>query len=382
MKGVLVIEGHVQGLSNTRSLGEFGIPVWVLDTGSCLAQQSKYCKNFLLCPAFDTDEFVLFLVQIAREYQLDGWLLLPSNDHAVYSISKQREKLSSYYSILTDKIETINKIYNKIELLNLAKSLNIPFPPFELIKTPFSDVNLNFPVLTKGNNGLSFYKKMKRKVVVSNNMEELTRNLQDIQNQIPLNQLFTQELIPSINKNKTISFTAFSINGRIKTHWVGKKLREHPLQFGTATLAESIVDPGLFDYSSRLLQALNYTGICEIEFLKDERDQQYKLIEMNARTWLWVELAKECGVNYAKLAYDFVQDSEVDFPTNYKIDVVWYNPFTNMIFTIKGILFGKIPLEAIWMNPRKVKVNALFKKEDPFPFLRYFMLGIKFLKKR
>lgn len=381
MKGVLVIEGHVQGLSNTRSLGEFGIPVWVLDTGSCLAQQSKYCKNFLLCPAFDTDEFVLFLVQIAREYQLDGWLLLPSNDHAVYSISKQREKLSSYYSILTDKIETINKIYNKIELLNLAKSLNIPFPPFELIKTPFSDVNLNFPVLTKGNNGLSFYKKMKRKVVVSNNMEELTRNLQDIQNQIPLNQLFTQELIPSINKNKTISFTAFSINGRIKTHWVGK-LREHPLQFGTATLAESIVDPGLFDYSSRLLQALNYTGICEIEFLKDERDQQYKLIEMNARTWLWVELAKECGVNYAKLAYDFVQDSEVDFPTNYKIDVVWYNPFTNMIFTIKGILFGKIPLEAIWMNPRKVKVNALFKKEDPFPFLRYFMLGIKFLKKR
>ncbi len=382
MKGVLVIEGHVQGLSNTRSLGEFGIPVWVLDTGSCLAQQSKYCKNFLLCPAFDTDEFVLFLVQIAKEYQLDGWLLLPSNDHAVYSISKQREKLSSYYSILTDKIETINKIYNKIELLNLAKSLNIPFPPFELIQTPFSDVNLNFPVLTKGNNGLSFYKKMKRKVVVSNNMEELTRNLQDIQNQIPLNQLFTQELIPNINENKTISFTAFSINGRIKTHWVGKKLREHPLQFGTATLAESIADPGLFDYSSRLLQALNYTGICEIEFLKDQRDQQYKLIEMNARTWLWVELAKECGVNYAKLAYDFVQEGEVDFPTYYKMDVVWYNPFTNMIFTIKGILLGKIPFDSIWTNRRKVKVNALFKKEDPFPFFKYFMLGIKFLKKR
>ena len=50
MKGAIVIEGHVQGLSNTRSLGELGIPVYVLDVSHCLAQYSKYCTKYFRCP--------------------------------------------------------------------------------------------------------------------------------------------------------------------------------------------------------------------------------------------------------------------------------------------------------------------------------------------
>lgn len=33
MKGAIVIEGHVQGLSNARALGELGIPVYPDDSG-------------------------------------------------------------------------------------------------------------------------------------------------------------------------------------------------------------------------------------------------------------------------------------------------------------------------------------------------------------
>ncbi len=28
---------------------------------------------------------------------------------------------------------------------------------------------------------------------------------------------------------------------------------------------------------------------------------KYKLIEINARTWLWVGLAKACGIDYANI---------------------------------------------------------------------------------
>ena len=47
MNGAIVLEGHVQGLSNTRSLGELGIPIYVLDVVHCLAQHSKYCTKHL-----------------------------------------------------------------------------------------------------------------------------------------------------------------------------------------------------------------------------------------------------------------------------------------------------------------------------------------------
>ena len=87
IKGVIVIEGHIQGLSNTQSLGVNSIPVWVIDTKSCMAKYSKYCNNFILCPDFNSDGFAHFLVKLAQENEVKDWLLMPSNDHAVNTIS-------------------------------------------------------------------------------------------------------------------------------------------------------------------------------------------------------------------------------------------------------------------------------------------------------
>ena len=42
VKGVLIIEGHVQGLSNARSAAELNLPVWVMHNGSCITSHSHY----------------------------------------------------------------------------------------------------------------------------------------------------------------------------------------------------------------------------------------------------------------------------------------------------------------------------------------------------
>lgn len=89
-QGVVVIEGHVQGLTNTRILGKAGIPVIVVDAGNCLAKHSRYCKKYFQCPDYQTDEFADFLLRLHRDEGLQDWLLLPSNDHAVYTISKKQ----------------------------------------------------------------------------------------------------------------------------------------------------------------------------------------------------------------------------------------------------------------------------------------------------
>lgn len=382
MKGVLVIEGHVQGLSNVRSLGEQGIPVWVIDKTKCLAQFSKYCTKFFICPDFSTEEFVPFLIELAKKNDLKNWLLLPSNDHAVHSISKNGEELSKYFRLVTDNLETINMIYNKVEFLNLAIKLQIPVPKFKLLSKVPDVLKLEFPLLTKGNNGLSFHRKIKKKVVLSKNSLELKENLERIGKEYPLSQTFTQELIPFNINNRTISFTSFSVSGEIKTYWIGQKLREHPLRFGTAVLAESIEDPGLFGFVEKLIRELNYTGISEIEFLKDDRDSQFKLIEMNARSWLWVGLAKECGINYAKIAYDFSQGNELSYPKNYQKNVIWYNPITNFYFTCIGLLLGQIKWRELTQNKGKKRVNALYLKDDWKPFFAYFTLLFKFIKFR
>src|SRR5450759_1595127 len=93
LPGVIVIEGHVQGLANTRALGKAGIPVIVVSEHNCLARYSRYCKKFFKCPGYLSSEFIHFLIQMALSEGIQGWVLLPSNDHAVFNISGNIEKL-------------------------------------------------------------------------------------------------------------------------------------------------------------------------------------------------------------------------------------------------------------------------------------------------
>lgn len=382
--GAIVIEGHVQGLSNTRSLGEKGIPVIVVDTTDCIAKHSKYCQSFYICPPFNSDNFAEFLISLAESKGLQGWILYPSNDHAVYSISKKKSQLEKFYKVITPSIDVIDNIYNKSKLLDIASSIGVPIPKTYYLKTHKEQLNgLRFPVLTKGRFGLSFYKSMGKKVFIAKTQKELKIQLEEIEKKLSLNEIFTQELIPYNGSNKTISFTAFCIDGEIKVHWMGVKLREHPVQFGTATFAKSVFIQECFDQSIPLLKSLKYTGVCEVEYLKDPRDNRYKLIEINARTWLWVGLAKACGVDYAKIIYDYINGHSNIQTTNYQLNRYWYNPITDFVFSIIGIINGKVSfidyIKSIFFIK---KTNAIFSLKDIKPGFAYIFNLMQFYKTR
>lgn len=381
--GAIIIEGHVQGLSNTRSLGEAGIPVFVVDKNNCIARFSKYCTKYFRCPDFESDDFAEFLVELAIKENINGWALIPSNDHAVYTISKHKTKLEVYYKVITPSIDIIDNIYDKSKLLDIAKSISVPIPKTQYLETHTEQLSgLNFPVLTKGRFGLSFYKATGKKAFFAKTQNELQTQLKEIEQKFSLKKTFTQELIPFDGSNKTISFTAFCIDGEISTYWMGVKLREHPIQFGTATFAKSVFIQECLDQSIPLLKTLKYTGVCEVEYLKDPRDNEYKIIEINARTWLWVGLAKACGVDYAKIIYDYVNAIPIENHSDYKKDVFWINRITDLPYSFLSIVSGKLVFKNYIKTFCRKKVDAIFSRKDVLPYLMYFILTFQFLRKR
>lgn len=384
LPGTIIIEGHVQGLSNTRSLGEANIPVYIVDKTDCIARHSKYCKKFFICPDFQSDGFADFLINLAEKEAIRGWVLIPSNDHAVYTIAKYKEKLEKHYKVITPVLSIIDNIYDKIRLIDIAKQNNIPTPVTQIFHTLNDPVdNLEFPVITKGRQGLSFYKALRQKAFLAENETALRQQLQTIAAKHSLSNAFTQELIPNNGNNKTLSFTAFCEKGEIKTYWMGVKLREHPLQFGTATFAKSVNVEECYRLSIPLLKALNYTGVCEVEYLYDPRDNHYKLIEMNPRTWLWVGLAKACGIDYAKMIYDYVNGSAIVWPKSYKTDIYWINPFSDFVYAIIAMIKLKHnPFEYIRSVLYYKKVDALCYPEDNRPVFSYLTSIFTFLKQR
>lgn len=385
LPGAVVIEGHVQGLANMRALAERGIPVIVVDCVRGIATYSKYCRAYFKCPPFESDEFIEFLIGLCDSESLDGWVLYPSNDHAVCSLARNRSRILERYRALILPLERFQKIYDKVGLMGVARDANVPFPRTEVFEEygPHSKVDLRFPVLTKGRNGLSFYYATGKKAIRSTTTEELAHNLDLIREIVPLDSTYTQEEIPNSKENKTLSFTAFCVDGKIMTHWIGKKLREHPFLFGTATLAESVYENELKLQSERLLEALCFTGICEIEYLFDPHAREYKLIEVNARTWLWVSLARACGVDYSSLLYDYLNGNNIEWPMDYRDGFVWVNPITDAIYGAWGVMTRHYTVQSL-LSPfiGKKVINDLLVFNDIKPGLRYVLNSVSFLKNR
>ncbi len=329
--GVIIIEGQLQGLSNAYSLGEAGIPVIVADTDNCLAQYSRYCQKFVQCPPYDSDELASFLIDLARDLDLKGWMLLPSNDHAVVTLSRNKKRLEKYFRTPIPDPDIISSVYNKLSLVENAREAGVPVPAtFRGDRIDPKAPPLDFPVLTKGKFGQAFRQKTGRKAFLANTPKELFTQLKKIKQQVPLEETIIQELIPE-GKNKAISFTAFCEDGEIRAYWMGAKVREHPVRFGTATCAKSVFVEDCLKHSLPLIRQFNYSGVCEVEYLKDPRDGQYKLIEINPRTWLWVDLAKACGVDFTKMLYHHANNEQPHFPDDYQTGKYWINPIADPV---------------------------------------------------
>ena len=378
--GVIIIEGHVQGLANTRLLGKKDIPVIVLDKGDCVARYSRYCKAYCKCPDYLDDDFAYFLLKLHKAFGLHDWLLLPSNDHAVHTIARNKDRLSKCYKVITEDLDVIDNIYNKRKLLEIAEKAGIPIPASVMPEheNP-TQVKLRYPILVKGNQGLSFYKRFKHKALMLATPQELERVWDTSLSGAEPHDYFIQEVIPY--NNKTVSVTVFAEKGKVHAYWMGVKLREHPVTFGTATCCQSVFEEDLLGQSTKLIQELKYTGVCEIEWLRDSRDGLPKLIEINARTWLWVGLAAKCGVDYPNMIYDYVHTCRLPSASKYAVGTIWLNLYTDIVYSILRIMKKIDSPKTILKSYRRFS-EATWDWKDPIPFLCYAILTPKYKKYR
>ena len=184
--GAIIIEGHVQGLSNTRSLGEAGIPVFVVDVNNCIARYSRYCRAFFKCPPFYEDALADFLIRLAADYGIQDWLLLPSNDHAVVTLSRNKERLEKYFKVITPGLTIIKNIYDKSKIIDIAAKAGVPVPDtFYASDTGATGISLTYPVLTRGRFGIDFYRATGRKAFPAGNIRELRSSFLSLQRGIP-----------------------------------------------------------------------------------------------------------------------------------------------------------------------------------------------------
>lgn len=373
VQGVIVIGDHIQALGIIRSLGKRGIPVYLLnDKSLCIGRFSRHLRRFIKTPNIsDEAEFVSFMVKLAKEKHVKDWVLMPTNDAAVYVISRNREILERHYKVPIPHWNIIKYAYNKRMTYTLAKKIEVPVPEtiYPQNLDMLSDINITFPVIIKGINGYNFYKRTKVKAIKVNSKVELINAYKKLLPAVKPSETMIQEIIHDDFHDYVYSFCSFFKNGEVIAFWIGRKIREHPMDFGTGTFAESIYIPEIRELGTCILKAMNYYGVSEIEFKRDKRDGKFKLLEINARTWLWHSLAMRCGVDFPYILYKDAIGENVSPITSFRVNVKWIHLYTDMWVSFKEFMRGNLKVSEYLESLRGEKEFAVFSIDDPLPFI-------------
>lgn len=370
--GAVVIGGDYQGLGIVRSLGRHGVPICVVDDEHSISRFSRYAKLFVnLRSLRDQREAVSSLLETGKRLGLEGWVLYPTREELVAAFSHHRSELSEVFRVPTPNWESVKWAWDKRNTYQLARKLDIPTPityyPENVDELAQLDC-LTPPFAIKPAIKEHFFYATKAKAWRANSHSEL-RTLFERASQLAGNgEIMVQELIPG-GGSQQFSYCAFFRGGEAVGKMVARRRRQHPLEFGRAsTYVETVDVPILEKFSERFLRAIDYYGLVEVEYKLDPRDSQYKLLDVNARTWGYHSLGARAGVDFSYMLYC----DQVGLPvvvSKGRPGLAWVRTTTDFPAAIMAILSGDTDLKDYFRTVRDCNVEAVFSATDPLPGL-------------
>lgn len=369
--GAIIAGGDFQALGVLRTLAQKGIPVIVLDNVLCISRYSRFCKKFYRSPdPLESDNYVDFLIQLVKKEGIQGWVIYPNSDLTVYILSRYKKTLENYYRIPTPRWDVIRNVYIKRETYQIAEKNGIPIPKLydKYSLGQLLEEDLRYPVVIKPSIRDHFYPWFKIKAFRVNNKEELIKTYKPVNRIIASDEILVQDFIPGGPKN-LYSFCPFFKNGKAIIGVAGKRTRQHPMEFGHASTYVELVDiPELRSIAEKFLSLIDYYGIAEVEFMRDPRDNQYKLLEVNPRVWGWHTLAIAAGVDLPYFLYQDLLGERIKVTfSNYHTK--WVRLITDIPTAFLEIMKGNVSMGEYIASMKGKKTDAVLSIKDPLPFL-------------
>jgi D-aspartate ligase len=369
--GAIVVGGDYQGLGIVRSLGRRNVPICVIDDEMSIARFSRYTTHAVAVPSLrDEKKTVDTILNLGRRLNLKGWVIYPTRDETVAALARYRPQLAEYFRVPTAPWDAIQWVWDKRNTYRLANELDIPVPRTWYVRhsSELEEVDADPPFAIKPAIKEHFIYATKAKAWRANTREQLRELFQRAAVQVGTEEVMVQELIPGDGRQQ-FAYCAFFKGGRAVGSMVARRNRQHPPEFGRAsTYVETVERPLLETFSERFLRAINYYGLVELEYKLDPRDGQYKLLDVNGRTWGYHTLGLGAGVDFPYMLFADQMGESVESRRG-RAGISWIRLVTDLPTGILEILGGRQNLWAYLASLRGFNVESVFSREDPFPGL-------------
>lgn len=395
----LVFNCHYNGLSIIQELGRHGVPVYALDTFRSVGTVSRYA-HYWPCPdpLHDEDGFIQFLIEKGSEFDQKP-VLFPTNDHWATAIARHKQELEQWYLPCVADGPVVDLLISKDRFYQWAMERNYPVPrsysPDEVLE---GDGNI-FPLIAKpiarrSPNLCADHLDLHRfldahRMTVINNISEYRGFASQYAGYFDY--FLFQEYIPGMaDRMYTVGIYADKQH-EVLGLFTGRKVRGFPPDIGDCIVGQGEKMPDeITACVKEMVRDLGYSGIAEFEFKKDLSTGEFRLIEINPRSWSWIGITPACGVNLPWIAYADLTEVE---PVSYTESTVENGEivYLKLIDDLRNCLhsYRKTGYPEYHMGLRawlkemrgRKKVYAEFSWDDPVVGLRaLFGLGKTGLK--
>lgn len=381
--GALLIGGDYRALGLARSLGRRGIPVWVAKADDVLAGSSRFTQRSVPWPAGSDAEQIDCLVTLAEDRGLKGWVLFPTHDRTADLVSRHHATLEKHYRLTTSPWERFSLAQDKRLAYTRAQSLGIDVPRtwYPESGAEVADLDLEYPVILKPASHAIDNPLSQVKVWRIDDRASLLTRYAEASPFLPPGQVMIQEIIPG-DGSRQFSFAAACRDGEAVASVTVQRSRQIPMDFGRAsTFVESMDLPDVVEPATRMIADIGLTGLVEVEFKRDPRDDRLKLLDVNARVWGWHSIGAAAGVDFPYLAWRIACGEPVE-PIQGRAGVRWARLTTDLMASAPGLLAGRMPVGPYFRSLRRPLVGPIAAKDDPVPaLLELPLLGARFVRR-
>ena len=382
--GAVILGNEYQALGLLRELKKNSIQCVLIDQDKYgLALFSRYRNEFYLSPPYTGNEFWPWLKELAKKNNYTGWIIIPTDDEQVRQLAENYDeviKIFNYQGLCWDKYQTI---YNKRLAHPWADKLKIHNPKTFIpnSREEIKDHGLSFPFIVKPAVKREFKHHSNKKAIPVETQNELENLVNQTLKDVPIEDLLLQEIIPGGGEQQW-SYAGFFVNGEPVAAFTACRLRQHPPDYGRAsTYVIASYDKEVEESSKKIISELKYTGLAEVEWKRDPRNNQLKFLEVNARSWGWHSISSSVVGNLPKMYYDFLITGEYNV-VQPKYGVRWVKWITDVPVVFDLIKQGKLKIGDYLKSINHNIVSCEWDIKDPLPlFLQVFLLPY-LIKKR
>jgi predicted ATP-grasp superfamily ATP-dependent carboligase len=348
----------------------------VLDDQHCISTYSRYVQKVVRVRNLRDERATIDAVLDAgRRFNLKHWVLFPTRDETVAAFSRNCAELAEFFRVTTPDWETVKWAWDKKNTYELAEKLQIPCPQTftvtgaEELPSLYSRLPLAIKPAVKEN----FFYATGAKAWRANSVDELHYLFAKARQQISSEEILLQEIIPGDGSTQ-VSYCAFYRDGVAHGVLLARRQRQHPREFGrAATYVETISLPKVEELAERFLKFIKYYGLVEVEFKLDPRDGEYKLLDVNARTWGFHSLGSAAGVDFPYLLFAD-QLGRATEPCRGLPGIGWVRWVTDIPVGLLEIVRGYRAAAAYVDSLRRVRTESVFSLGDPLPSLAEVVL--------